>query len=331
MTLDLTTAFDGLEDIDATAPVFQPVVGRVLHIDADFLAYMCSAQSKNPADQKSFDEMKDNAKTIVDNMLGAARAETPFMHLTDSMSTKGGRYGIAIQRQYQGTRDDKPKPLYLGEMRKWLASYYPGKMYAEYEADDGMGAAQWASREKPDLSVICSKDKDLLMIPGLHMDWDTGELWTADDIGKVWLECTERENADGKVTKTNKMRGYGFAFFASQMLTGDTADAIVGLPRLAPALANKYVPKAKGEHVNPCPIGPVTAIKLLEGCNSIRDYWDVLKECYSGWGDRFVNYINGEAVNWRIAIQAEARLLWIRRFNPMDENDFFTYMKEAHK
>lgn len=69
----------------------------------------------------------------------------------------------------------------------------------------------------------------------------------------------------------------GLKFFYQQILTGDRADNIVGLYG----------------------IGPKKSEKLLEGCETERDLWNVVYEAYEGDVDRIVE--NG-------------RLLWLRRF-----------------
>jgi len=71
------------------------------------------------------------------------------------------------------------------------------------------------------LSVIVSKDKDLRMVPGLHWDFDTETIITAPKFGKIWID-------DSKSSKT--LKGWGTKFFWAQLLMGDVADNIKGLP-----------------------------------------------------------------------------------------------------
>ena len=68
----------------------------------------------------------------------------------------------------------------------------------------------------------------------------------------------------------------GLKFFYKQILTGDTADNIVGLYK----------------------VGQVKADKMLEGCETEEDLWDAVLKAYDGDIERVVE---------------NARLLWLRR------------------
>ena len=69
----------------------------------------------------------------------------------------------------------------------------------------------------------------------------------------------------------------GIKSFYTQILTGDTADNIVGLQG----------------------IGPKKAEKLLDGADTEDDLWDAVLKAYDGDVDRVVE---------------NARLLWLRRY-----------------
>ncbi len=294
------------------------VEGRVVHIDADFLAYQCSAERADGSDQKSWDDMKHNAGIAVNTFKLLAGATALHLHLTPKESNKGGRNEIAIQKEYQGNRKDKAKPRYLHLMRDWLAENYPSTQHKNCEADDGMSSANYATTDdNRHLSVIASKDKDLLMVPGLHMDWDTAALqYPRNEIGKI--------NEYGSIyldesKKTKKIKGLGQKFFWGQMLTGDTADNIQGLPKAW------YDGKFK-------PCGPVLAESLLINVNSNKEAFELVKGLYEKYGQDigYKHWQTGEAVPWQKVFVSEAQLLWMRK-DVTDALDVVRWFKEINK
>jgi DNA polymerase-1 len=295
-------------DLSALTPHMPPqnfpaeVPGRVCHIDADFLAYMVSYEK--PDQIIELDDMQYNCKVAVEKIRKLAAASTVHLHLTPGTSDKGDRYNIAIQKEYQGNRKDKPKPAKLHIMRDWMGKHFPATLHIKCEADDGMSSAQYASIAKGEtqLSVICSKDKDLLMVPGLHVDWDDGTIEQAtDEVGQPndfgYIYMSEQ-------TSSPKIKGYGHKFFWSQMLTGDTADNIQGLP----LLCSKNLSKPKK-------VGPVMADFLLTGVNNNKQAFELVKSLFEETGKAvgFKHWQTGESVAWQKVFISEMQLLWMRR------------------
>lgn len=344
---------DGLAH-DASAIDIPPQVkGRTVHIDADFLAYQVTAEKEDGSDNKTYEDMQHNAEVAVQTLCDLAAAEHVHLHLTPSTSNKGGRYLHAIQKPYQGNREDKPKPRYLGIMREWLASRYQGTLHQFCEADDGMSSAQYKAIEggQSNLSIIASKDKDLCMVPGLHLDWDTGLITNcADPFGKV--ELIEHISASG--TKTKKLKGYGQKFFWAQMLIGDTADNIQGLPAVSGLVMNMLKPtkaiekaqailaspnsndaqKAKAQSVlderTDAACGPATAILLLDLMHDHHQAFSTIKNLYKAHGEKngFKHHATGEPAFWGHVFASEAKLLWMRR-DAHNEDCVLEWLKEA--
>jgi hypothetical protein len=319
------------------------VKGRTVHIDADFLAYQTTAE--RDGDEKTYEDMQHNVEVAVDTIRSLAAAEHVHLHLTPATSNKGGRYDIAIQRPYQGNRADKPKPRYLGLMREWLAKRYKGTLHQFCEADDGMSSAQYKAVQEgnSDLSIIASKDKDLCMVPGLHLNWDTGEIVDVSDFGYVEFNPQKK-----------KLVGFGPKFFWAQMLVGDTADNIQGLPTLTPETLNRLKPtvaitkalatledptstakqkekaKATLEERKAGPCGPATSILILDQLQDNQSAFRVIKELYRRCGEYqgFVHHQTGDPVHWGQVFAAEAKLLWMRR-EAHNENCVLNWMKEV--
>lgn len=285
------------------------VPGRVVHIDADFLAYMVSYEKEGT--QILLEDMQHNCRTAIESMRRMAGAESVYLHLTPSSSNKGGRSELAILKEYQGSRKDKPKPAKLHIMRDWMGKAFPATLHQFCEADDGMSSSQYAAfaNRSSNLSIICSKDKDLNMVPGLHLDWDSGEI--SDSItpfGEIYLD---------ESTSTKKIKGYGQKFFWAQMLMGDQADTISGLPLVCHSSLSK-----------PKKVGPVLTYSLLCGIGNNREAFSYVKDLYSRYGTEigFKHWQTGEAVHWGKAFVSEAQLLWMR-MNKEDPNDVLTFFK----
>jgi hypothetical protein len=321
---------DGLAH-DAEKIEFPPVVpGRTVHVDADFLAYQVSYEKET--DPKSIEDMQHNAEIAVEALRGLSAAEHVHLHLTPSSSDKGGRFRIAMLKEYQANRKDKPKPRYLNLMRTWMANRYPGTLHERCEADDGMSSAQYAAiaAGKGHLSIIASKDKDLRMVPGLHLDWDNGNITESTEFGQITLI----DKASGK-----SIYGHGQKLFWAQLLTGDTADNISGLPAVSALVLNKLKPtkailKAQAELANDnlapkkrakalsviaerkaAKVGPVLAYDLIASLTDNRACFNAVKALFRLYGEEtgYIHWSTGEVVPWGHALASEAKLLWMRR------------------
>lgn len=329
------------------------VPGRTVHIDADFLAYQTTAEKDDGTSDKTYEDMQHNAEVAVDTLRGLAAAEYVHMHLTPSTSNKGGRYDLALIKEYQGNRVDKPKPRYLGIMREWLAKRYPGTLYQFCEADDGMSSAQYAAIERGDrnLSIIASKDKDLRMVPGLHLDWDTGAITDTGDDDFGYVELVERTTPSGTV---KQLKGFGHKFFWAQMLIGDTADNISGIPAIPGHVMNFIKPTAAtnkaaltledegatekqkekarailaDRKAGPC--GPATAILILDMMENESTAFATVKGLYKRYGETvgFTHYKTGEPVHWGKAFASEGQLLWMRK-QATDPNCVLNYWRKC--
>ena len=114
------------------------------------------------------------------------------------------RNDVATIMKYKDRPDRKPS--HYKEIREFLIKRWGAVIVDGYEADDAVAMEQWQSREY-DETVICSRDKDLLMIPGYHYNFEY----------QVLHEITEEA---------------ALRQFFKQMLTGDPTDTIPGLYKL---------------------------------------------------------------------------------------------------
>ncbi len=327
------------------------VAGRVLLYDADFAAYQCGYKWEEESLEKSI----ENLRVLIQSMRMLAGAETIELHLT--MGNKGGRYETAVVKEYQGTRDKRPDGLVerVGALREFMANctdeHVIPRVWTTQEADDGLCQSMFKDREIGN-NVLWSMDKDLWMVGGLHMHPKTYEL---EEYPWGFGECHLDDS-----TSTKKVVGKGTSFFWHQLLMGDTADAIPGLPNLSAGItmacfptkkltdAKARVAKATGpakrkaalkaldtvkKAVKPRKCGAVAAYEYLKhATNDVQAYslvMDAYREHYgngtfeyTGWDGRVHTLTAGHMM------LEQARLLWMRR--EIDE-DVTTFFKEIWK
>lgn len=335
----------------ADAYVYPPcVAGRVAHIDADFMSYQVSAETRDELDglkpRKSFEDMQHNAAAAATHLMRLAGAEKRVLHVTPSGSNKGGRYEQAIQKEYQGNRVAKEKPEFLDRIRAYIVQELGGVAHLDQEADDGMAQANYAARGPggawgdSNLSVIMSRDKDLCMAPGLHCDPLTGEMHcVGDPFGTLYLDD------EGSSTK---LRGWGTKFFWAQCLMGDTADNIQGIPALpgrthlgykptkayqavldaqkanmVPEKALHFQQQLDALHGKTRPCGPVWTYDLLKDVQSNKDAFELVRSLFVALhvenGHQYLHWQTGEAKTPTQALLSDMQLLWMRRNkNPLD-------------
>ena len=343
-------------------PVKYPdtVPNRVCHIDADFMAYQVSAESNaeldpdDPTPRKTLDDMRHNAYEAVDHIRRMAAAERAVLHTTHN-SDKGGRDRSAILKPYQANRADRDnRPEHLDDIREFLGAgvgdttgVFEGRNHTQQEADDGMTQALYADFEN---AILCSADKDLYMVPGWKLNMQTYVISRQDDhFGYIEIDATK---------SSKKVVGRGTKFFWAQLLMGDQADNISGVPEVPGRMWQQYAgtksyydtynqwiaadDKAVSDKLDDklakltakskkC--GPVLTFQLLEGARSDKECWETVKACYEGLakdhGYVYRHWRTGEVVTPTQALFSEMKLLWMRRTS--DENDVLHWLKEVIK
>lgn len=253
------------------------VPGRVLHIDGDMIAYWAGGN-----DDTTIETSRNVAANKIDTMREYAGAERVIVHLTAASSTKGDRFLISTVKPYQGQRKSGRKPKNWAYLREWLETYtgpaFRVKNWATREADDGLAFFAYYDGAE---CVMCTKDKDMRMLPGLHMDWDT-----------MALTFVPR----GAYSVVSGGLQYGHKWFWLQMLQGDTADNIPGLP---------YYVDEKGSKKQ---CGPATAEKFLADTTSNVDAFVTVRTLYESFYDS----------DWPHRMMEQALLLWLRHDRDAD-------------
>jgi DNA polymerase-1 len=244
-----------------SAPILH---GRVIYFDGDGLAYYCAGN-----DDTSIAEARERLRDKVESMQRVSSAEKRVILLTASGSHKGHRYALARVKPYQGQRTNAKRPKNWRALRELLDTGEFGETisYTDREADDGFGYYGWLN---PQNTVIATQDKDMRMVPGWHMDWKDNRMFylAPDQFEASWND-----------------KVYGEKWFWLQMLQGDTADNIPGLPLL-----------------NGKKCGEITAAKYLAPAGNREEALTLVAAGYRGtYGDR-----------WYTEMAEQACLLWMR-------------------
>lgn len=191
-------------------------------IDADILPYEYGGmvQLEEPDKPLEWEIVRSMVDDRINQIVEATGADSLSLYLTDSPSNF--RVKLATILPYKGHRKQE-KPYHWQRIRQHLIDNWDAKVQYGIEADDRLGIEQWKDWQKkedclrqPEIpptcclseTVICSRDKDLDMIPGWHYVWQCGNQkekhWFQDELSAI-------------------------RSFYRQLLTGDTSDNILGL------------------------------------------------------------------------------------------------------
>ena len=335
----LAIANDAVAD-DSYERVIPPSIdGRHLQLDADIPAYYFADVDRPVAD--NFMDLKEYLETQR-LMVGA---EVVNLHLT--MGNKGGREDIAMVNPYQDDRKknrDEKKQIMVRELRQAMSTYETNTVkpfpWLDQEADDGMTQFQLERIKEHGLqsSVIMTVDKDLDMVEGIHIHPETFEEYVVEGYGHIWLD---------ESTSQKKCKGHGTSFLWAQMLMGDSADSIPGLPGVSAQYLNRHFPtkgitnaksiKAKQTAMakrKPGLCGAVRAYEILKDCRTDYQAYLKVREAYeSHYGKRPFKYTcwrgNEHTFTAGHMMLEQARLLWMRRTPNEDVLVFFKEVADA--
>ena len=169
---------------------------------------------------------KARADEMLDNILIETGATEYRIYLSDSTENN---FRTQFYPSYKANRT-APKPLHYDDLKEHLLTKWEAAIALEQEADDALGIEQCAiTRGDDDIetpsrfkSVICTIDKDLRQIPGLHWNF----------VKKEWQEITP--------TEARK-------YFYRQLVIGDTSDNIVGVRGIGKVKAERLFSGADTE------------------------------------------------------------------------------------
>lgn len=160
-------------------------------------------------------------QSLEDNLLGVDTLIRDILSETGADEYKiflsgGPTFRHEINPEYKANRKDMERPPYLQEIREFLVTEWSAVVCDGIEADDALGINQTND------SFICSLDKDLLQIPGMHYNF----------VKKEWRQVDPWD---------------GLKFFYEQLLVGDTVDNIFGIYGIGPKKAQKALQWCESE------------------------------------------------------------------------------------
>ena len=194
------------------------------------------------------------------------------------------RFKVATVKPYKGNRKHEERPIYYDSIIDYMRAKYDVVMCEGLEADDMLSVTQREAIAKGEHTIICSRDKDLRIVPGNHYGWECGKQEQfgpayVDELGEL-TPIYRGEKANGE-PKLHDVKGTGTLFFCRQLITGDTVDNIPGLPRA----------------------GVAKAWEALKDCKTIEDAYLAVKGLYV---DKFGD-------GWEEAMLEQGRLLYMVR------------------
>ena len=152
-----------------------------------------------------------SVKVFIRRVMKEVKAKKSYIFLTE-----GECFRNKIFPEYKANRKDIAKPVLYKDIGDYLKKYYTTKIYPGIEADDALGIAMTTLRDKGRDPVICTIDKDLDTIPGLHYNFDKNQLYNVSSI-------------------------HAIQHLYKQILTGDSTDNIPGIKGIGPKKATKII------------------------------------------------------------------------------------------
>lgn len=192
-------------------------------IDADIFQYEFGNATDSEYRPIPWPFVQARVQGRIDKIMEATQADEYQLYVT-SDDKSNFRYNIATIKPYKDNRPSE-KPYWYTHIRNFLVDHRGAIEVFGMEADDAIAIEQWKNfktyiikHDEPyplsgniayGETIICSRDKDLNMVPGWHYCWGAGkqpekEVWWQDET--IGLRC-----------------------FYKQLLTGDTVDNIPGL------------------------------------------------------------------------------------------------------
>jgi len=206
----------------------------ILLVDADIVAYKISAVSETPIRWDNdvwtlHSDEKECEKLIVD-YFDRLKVDTQCTKIISAFSDKEN-FRNKLLPDYKANRKSQRKPLTLSFCKKFIFDNYNGYSKPKLEADDILGILA-TSKILQGNKIICSEDKDLNQVEGLHFNPSSKEFY--------------------KVSKQQAE----FNFYL-QILVGDQSDNYKGCPTYGIVKATKVLSDSKDywETVVKCYVG----------------------------------------------------------------------------
>ncbi len=209
------------EESKLQGPVIK--MNKVCLVDADFIKHIAFSRGQNVIAKEMIEDLVTIKKVHRAEAIGMCEdlirhIRDPIVFCFSGKSYNTFRYKLALEKEYKGNRkhadlsieEIKAKTEIMQEVMESIINNYVCLIFDDLEADDLLSMLQ------DEDTYIYSKDKDLLQIPGLHYDHQSGKV----------ISVTPDE---------------AYRFLATQLLTGDSTDNICGVAGIGPKNAEKIL------------------------------------------------------------------------------------------
>lgn len=276
---------------------------HIVLIDADCVAYYGAFGCDELPVMSAYRRIDLRMNQILDD----CRAKTCEAYLTGDQNF---RDDVATLRRYKEDRYDKDgkrvkaRPLWYHECRQYLVDAWGSVVVHKQEADDMLSIRCNACTKSDEYAkvFISTLDKDLGINACWYHEQASGKVTHITQPGELHLDPKGR------------LKGTGLKFFYAQMLMGDRADCIVGLPKTTLYMKHKY----SLDRIGGC--GGKTVWRILNDATDPEDMESRVYDCYYSFWTLFgyrhwrtdkayqpsVNTANKQFLE-------QGRLLWMRQ------------------
>ena len=253
--MDETTEEIVMKSFDVVSKAFDE---KVLEIEAECWAtepslffYTNNKQLYKDKEKKKAKALKRAEKRLDKNPLDVVSKEV-LSTCQPSKYVPNFRDKVAKKKVYKGSRKTS-RPLHYQNLVEYVLATREVVLAEGCEADDLL--AVWQCKAEPLTTIICSRDKDLKIVPGMHFGWACG---FQPQFGPAQVTKYGEISLNKRRTE---VKGTGLKFFYSQILTGDKTDDYPGLPRC----------------------GAVKAFDMLEQCNDEAEMFKAVYGAYKSF------------------------------------------------
>lgn len=168
-----------------------------LLVDADSLCYRAGFVVNEPGQEDLACWQLDG---LIERILECTQCTTYQLYITGS-----NNFRYQIYPEYKGNRVDMARPIHLQTMREHLITKWAAAISDGCEADDCVGIAQCTQED----TCIAGIDKDLLMIPGKHFNYNKEEFTDISDhqaMFNFYMQLIQGDKGDNIPGYDGKMR-----------------------------------------------------------------------------------------------------------------------------
>lgn len=209
-------------------------MNRVALVDGDTLVFAAASAVEKVIewDADTFtlhstpSEAQDHFERTLSGIRDGLRADRVIIALSDDKS----RWRTSVMPTYKSNRKKTRKPICYKALRDYVHETQETFQRPTLEGDDVLGILATHPTLVKGEKIIVAIDKDMMTIPGLHLNYDKAR---GSDNYDTLLKVVSEPEAN--------------RFHMLQTLTGDTTDGYPGCPGIGPVKANKILDAAEAE------------------------------------------------------------------------------------